>query len=114
MMSRNAETPKPMPTMTFRAYAAPHNDYVELGTTAGKTVASLIDFSSRGARVKTHGKAHAATGDTVDFNIRLTKRGLETGAVPCTVTWAGDDEIEVKFPGASGFTVSDMQTYLDN
>ncbi len=113
-MSRNAQTPKQMPTMSFRAYAAPHNDYVELGTSSGKATVSLIDFSSGGARIKTHGKTTADAGDTVDFNIRLTERGLETGAVPCTVVWAGDDEIEVRFPGSPGFTVGEMQTILDN
>lgn len=112
MTSRNVGS-KPIPTMSFKAYAVPHNDYVELGTSGGKAVASLIDFSSQGARIKTKGSAPAAAGDTVNFNIRLTKRGLETGAVPCTVTWSSGDEIEVRFPGSPGFTVGEMQTILD-
>ena len=113
-MSQNAARSKQMPTMSFRAYATPHNDYVELGTDSGKALASLIDFSSQGARVKTETRVAAATGDTVQFNIHLTKRGLETGSVPCKVIWATDNEIEVRFPGAPGFTVSEMQTIIDN
>ncbi len=80
------------------------SDAVTFSTTA---FAAMITF-------KADNSGTPAAGDTVDFNIRLTERGLETGAVPCTVVWAGDDEIEVRFPGSPGFTVGEMQTILDN
>jgi len=87
---------------------------VDLGVAGETIVAGLIDFSYGRARIKTDGMVPVKAGDTVDFNINLFRHGLESGAVPCTVVWVSDSEIEVRFSRAPRLTVGELQALLDD
>jgi hypothetical protein len=98
----------------LKAFAFEHD--CELSTPQGEELASLIDISGSGARLKLHrGEADVRLGEgtPVRLNIRLPDLGVETGNLPCRVRWTNGPELGVAFDRSLGVGVSDLQSMLD-
>lgn len=99
--------------MSFRAYSVRHE--VELSRPGRVMSGRLIDISSYGARVA------MAPGDcrdlmmgmTVDLNILLTDKGLESGPFPCLVSWVAEGEVEVAFRAPLWVSTGRLQKAVD-
>ena len=95
--------------ITMKAYSVNHQ--VEVRHEGGNLLARLIDISPFGARIAVaRGKELLyAMGQAVGVNVRLTDKGVESGAIPGTVNWVQDGEIEVAFARPLTMGARDLQ-----
>ena len=100
--------------ITLRAYARDH--CVELLSNGRVARAGLIDICRGGARLLTEFPAEtlASVGDGLGLNILVDHGHLQSGPVPCTVTWVSGREIEVGFLRVLDMGVSELQTLVDH
>lgn len=98
--------------IVVKAYSVNHQ--VEVSSQGRTLNARLIDISQRGARIAVERGRELlyAMGQSVGLNIRLTDKGVESGAVPGNVNWVQPGEIEVAFARPLGISPREIQTVV--